>query len=72
VHFCLAENKEVKAGSNPREKLKSCLPKEPELLLCCLTDKKEVKAGSTQERKETPAYLRSLSSCTSVWLRTKR
>jgi hypothetical protein len=44
VNFCLAENKEVKAGSNPREETKPSLPKEPELVYFCLAENKEVKA----------------------------
>jgi hypothetical protein len=55
VDFCLAENKEVKAGSNPRNKAKPSLPKEPELGHFCLTDKKkEVKAGSSSREKAKP------------------
>ncbi len=54
---CLNEKNEVKAGSNPREKAKPSLPKEPQLVYFCLAENKEVKAGSNPQ-----AYLRSLSS----------
>jgi hypothetical protein len=54
VHYCLAENKEVKVDSNLREKAKPSLPKEPQLVYLCLTENKEVKAGLNPREKAKP------------------